>query len=237
MSVRASIDSLAWESEFFALPTAKLNFANPEAQPIGIDELAHFKLVQAKIPASQIELIDELSALDFHLVEGEVDFILPVNEANDLKPELNYSTRLATEHDIARLRAVASDVFQHSRFRTPWYQPDDSSRFYALWVEKAVLGTFDRQCLLLEDERGNTLGFVTLRSTDELQGRIGLLAVWPEYNNKGIGIELMKVAKRWCAEQGLKSLLVATQMGNVAALRLYIRSGASIHSTAYWLYK
>lgn len=237
MSVLASIDLLAWESEFFALTTAKLNFSSSEAQPVNITELASFQRVQAKIPADQAGLIDELSALGFRLVEGEVDFSLSVNNATDLTPKLKYSCRLATEHDIPLLKSVASDVFRHSRFRAPWYHPDDSSRFYALWVEKAVLGTFDHQCLLLEDESANPLGFVTLRATDDQQARIGLLAVWPECGSKGIGIELMKVAKRWCAEQGLMSLSVATQMGNIAALRLYIRSGASIHSTAYWLYR
>lgn len=237
MSVHASIDSLAWESDFFARTTAKLNFSSSEVPSISIAELKCFQLVQAKVSAERIELIDALSALNFHLVEGEVDFSLPVNIVDDLTPTLRYSSRLATEHDIPRLRSVASGVFQHSRFRAPWYQPGDSGRFYALWVEKAVLGTFDHQCLLLEDERGDPLGFVTLRSTDEQNARIGLLAVWPECSSKGIGTELMKVAKRWCAERGLISLSVATQMGNIAALRLYIRSGASILSTAYWLYR
>lgn len=236
MSVRASIDLLEWESDFFTLPTARLNFSE-SAPLLNGERLADFSLVQAKVPANQVNIIDELSALDFHFVEGEVDFSLAVDRGADLTPELRFSCRLATENDIPQLRAVASDIFRHSRFRAPWYQPDDSSRFYALWIEKAVLGTFDRQCLLLEDAQGKPLGFVTLRAIDESQGRIGLLGVWPEGGNKGIGLELMKVAKRWCAEQGLKRLCVATQMGNLAALRLYIRSGASISSTAYWLYR
>lgn len=237
MSVHASIDFLEWESDFFALTTAKLNFSSSAAQSVSIAVLADFQLVQAKVCADRSELIDLLSALDFHLVEGEVDFSLSVNSTEDLAPALNYSCRLATKHDISQLRSVATEVFQHSRFRAPWYQPDDSSRFYALWVEKAVLGTFDDQCLLLEDKRGNPLGFVTLRLTDQQHARIGLLAAWPGCGSKGIGDELMKVAKRWCAERGLNSLSVATQMGNIAALRLYIRSGAAIHSTAYWLYR
>jgi dTDP-4-amino-4,6-dideoxy-D-galactose acyltransferase len=33
------------------------------------------------------------------------------------------------------------------------------------------------------------------------------------------------------------TLRVATQMGNTAALKRYIASGANIDATAYWLYR
>ncbi|SFD34508.1 dTDP-4-amino-4,6-dideoxy-D-galactose acyltransferase [Pragia fontium] len=237
MSARASIDCLEWESEFFALSTAKLSFVESVTTLPDEDVLGQFQLVQAKVPAQRLDVVDALSRAGFQLVEGEVDFILSIDLAieNALAP--TFSCRLAAESDIPALRNTALDVFSLSRFRAPWYQPGDSGRFYALWVEKAVLGTFDHQCLILEDEQGNPQGFVTLRHLDEQQARIGLLAVWPGCGNKGVGLELMKAAKRWCAERGLNRLYVATQMGNMAALRLYVRSGASIHGTAYWLYR
>ncbi|QBH95107.1 dTDP-4-amino-4,6-dideoxy-D-galactose acyltransferase [Limnobaculum zhutongyuii] len=237
MSVLANIESLEWESEFFSLSTAKLNFNGSTATPLNMQALSGFQLVQAKVPASRGDWIDTLSSLDFHLVEGEVDFMVSLDTVADSSPDLLFSCRLATEQDIPALRAVASNVFHLSRFRAPWYQNSDSGRFYALWVEKAVLGTFDHSCLILEDKDGNPQGFVTLRDIGNSQGRVGLLAVWPDCSNKGVGIELMKVAKSWCVARKLNHLCVATQMGNLAALRLYIRSGASINSTAYWLYR
>ncbi len=39
------------------------------------------------------------------------------------------------------------------------------------------------------------------------------------------------------ASRGLSTLRVATQMGNTAALKRYILSGANVESTAYWLYR
>ncbi len=47
----------------------------------------------------------------------------------------------------------------------------------------------------------------------------------------------MQAAQRWAALRGLTTLRVATQMGNTAALKRYILSGANIESTAYWLYR
>ena len=47
----------------------------------------------------------------------------------------------------------------------------------------------------------------------------------------------MQAAQHWAASRGLSTLRVATQMGNTAALKRYILSGANVESTAYWLYR
>ncbi|WP_145601476.1 dTDP-4-amino-4,6-dideoxy-D-galactose acyltransferase [Yersinia frederiksenii] len=251
MPIHASIEPLAWESEFFQRPSAKLHFSDsaPQVNPAELDA---FTLTQAKVPTHRLDLIDALGQLSFKLVEGEVDLSLGVNDtvgtenasfSVDAKTDTGtcqhrvttYPYRIATTEDIPLLRSVADNAFALSRFRAPWYDPQDSGRFYALWAEKAVLGTFDHQCLLVMDSSGQPAGFVTLRDLHDGSARIGLLAVFPDAQGKGIGSSLMSAAKQWCQSHGLHRLLVATQMSNIAALRLYIRSGASIESTAYWL--
>jgi dTDP-4-amino-4,6-dideoxy-D-galactose acyltransferase len=242
MPVHANIEPLAWESEFFQCHSAKLIFSDlaPQLNPAELDA---FTLVQAKVPTHRLDLIDSLGQLDFHLVEGEIDMSLAVGIKNVIGTKnasyeadaRRYQQRVATPADIPLLRSVAASVFALSRFRVPWYDPQDSGRFYALWVEKAVLGTFDHQCLLVMDSLGQPAGFVTLRNLQDGSARIGLLAVFPAAQGKGIGLALMSAAKQWCHSLGLQRLWVATQMSNIAALRLYIRSGASIESTAYWL--
>ncbi|ELI8373669.1 dTDP-4-amino-4,6-dideoxy-D-galactose acyltransferase [Yersinia enterocolitica] len=242
MPVHASIEPLAWESEFFQRQSAKLNFSDsaPQLNPAELDA---FTLIQAKVPTHRLDLIDSLGQLGFKLVEGEVDLALLIEgkygvgteNASSAIDTGTYQQRLATTADIPLLRSVAARAFALSRFRAPWYDPQDSGRFYALWAEKAVLGTFDHQCLLVMDTFGQPAGFVTLRDLQDGSARIGLLAVFPDAQGKGIGSLLMLAAKQWCQSHGLHRLRVATQMSNVAALRLYIRSGASIESTAYWL--
>lgn len=236
MPVHASIELLAWESEFFQRQSAKLIFSN-SAPLLSPAELDAFTLVQAKVPTHRFDLIDSLSQLGFQLVEGEVDLSLVVGTENAItEPNIGtFSQRIATVEDIPQLRSVAASAFALSRFRAPWYDSQDSGRFYALWAEKAVLGTFDHQCLLVLDSTSQPAGFVTLRDVQEGSARIGLLAVFPGSQGKGIGLKLMSAAKQWCQHHGLQRLWVATQMSNIAALRLYIRSGASIDSTAYWL--
>ncbi|CAI1096684.1 dTDP-4-amino-4,6-dideoxy-D-galactose acyltransferase [Serratia ficaria] len=237
MHLHASVEPLAWESEFFRLNSAKLDI-NASASALTVAELDAFSLVQAKIPAQRLDLIDALAGVGFQLAEGEIDLKLPVGMESALSDDAPLTAiRPAIQADIPALRAAAGKVFTASRFRSPWYRIEDSGRFYALWIEKAVLGTFDHQCLLALDEHGRPAGFVSLRDTGDREARIGLLAAFPGAEGKGIGSRLMNAAIAWCAQRQLRHLRVATQTGNIAALRLYQRHGAAIESTAYWLYR
>lgn len=235
MHVRASIEPLAWETEFFSLNSAKLSFAT--AAPILAEaDLNAYALVQAKIPAHQTAWADGLARLGFQLVEGEVDLVLNIGtECASSQSVPPRAIRPAVPGDIPALRAAAAKVFTASRFRAPWYDVHDSGRFYAMWIEKAVLGTFDHQCLLALDEAGQPEGFVSLRDIGGQEARIGLLAAFPGASGKGIGSRLMAAAIAEC--RSLQRLRVATQIGNIAALRLYQRQGAAIESTSYWLYR
>ncbi|ADU67473.1 dTDP-4-amino-4,6-dideoxy-D-galactose acyltransferase [Pantoea sp. At-9b] len=229
MSIHVSINPLAWESGFFGLNTARLEIDGdtPLAQALQ----QPYKLWQIKVAADRHDVIDAISQHRFQLVEGEADLAINIK-----RTERQTGVRIAREAQIPQLRAAAASAFSLSRFRTPWYQADDSSRFYAQWIENAVRGTFDNQCLIACDEQGALQGFVSIR---EQQGdaRIGLLAVLPEAQGKGIGQRLLLAAADWGRVRQLNRLRVATQLSNLTAMRLYLRSGARLESTAWWFYR
>ena len=224
MLVRANIDSLTWENQFFGVNSAMVRVAD-DAQPLTAERLAQWSRVQAKIAAHQVDYLDALQHLGFRLVEGEVDLALPVTTGGTTLAQV------ATDDDIPALRSLAAQAFAQSRFRAPWYAPEASGRFYAQWIENAVKGIFDNQCLVFRDERGAIRAFVSLRELNACDARIGLLA------GRGAGAELMQAAVSWAHTRGLSTLRVATQAGNTAALQRYIHSGANVVSTAYWLYR
>ncbi len=230
-TIRAHLMPLAWESDFFALPSARLSFSD-DAPALTRAALNAYAVVQAKIAASDLTTIDALSAGGFQLAESEVDFCLPISADEAPLPVW----RVADTEDIALLRDAAARVFSLSRFRAPWYRATDSGRFYAQWVENAVRGTFDDVCLIAHDAQGAPLGWVTLRQTQADQARIGLLAAWPGASG-GVGMQLMALARHWCQQRHVAHLWVATQLGNTRALRLYQRAGAQIHDTAHWFYR
>lgn len=220
----ARVEPLDWESEFFGLQSAIVRLDDSAAE-LTTGALSGWARVQAKIPANRSDWLDALQQLGFRLVEGEVDLALTV------RPGASVAAEVATEADIPALRDMAAQDFALSRFRAPWYPPQDSGRFYARWIENAVRGTFDHQCLLLRAESGDIRGYVSLRELNETDARIGLLA------GRGAGAELMQAALKWAQVRGKKTVRVATQMGNTAALKRYIQSGANVESTAFWLYR
>lgn len=224
MPVRASIEPLNWENQFFGINSAKVCF-DEQAAPLTLEALNGWSRVQAKIAAHQTDQLDALQQLGFQLVEGEVDLALTV------KAVAHSSVEVATVDDIPQLRQLAAQAFAQSRFRAPWYAIDASGRFYAQWIENAVKGTFDDQCLVFRHDDGTIRAFVSLREVNGSEARIGLLA------GRGAGAELMQAALCWAQTRGLSTLRVATQIGNTAALKRYIQSGANIVSTAYWLYR
>lgn len=218
------LESLEWESAFFACPSAIVRWREnaPALQEV---DFSAWQRVQAKIPADRADLLDALQQYGFQLVEGEVDLSITLTRHDASGAEI------ATEQDIPVLRQMAARAFAQSRFRTPWYAPDDSGRFYAQWVENAVKGTFDHVCLIFRAANGQIQGFVSLRKLNEREARIGLLA------GRGMGEKLMQAALHWAQLQQVETLRVATQVGNTAALKRYIASGANIDATAYWLYR
>jgi dTDP-4-amino-4,6-dideoxy-D-galactose acyltransferase len=222
--VRASIEPLNWENQFFGIDSAILRVSD-DAPALQADALEKWSRVQAKIPAQRTDWLDALQQLGFRLVEGEVDFRLTLADIADPQAEI------ANERDIPKLRQLAAQAFAQSRFRAPWYAEDASGRFYAQWIENAVRGTFDNQCLIFRDNDGEIQSFVSLRQLNDSEARIGLLA------GRGAGERLMQAAIRWAHQRQLTTLRVATQMGNTAALKRYIQSGAVPESTAWWLYR
>lgn len=228
--MNGTLKPLAWENAFFDRQSALLELGGEsELDSVQLDD---WPLVQVKVLAQQSTELDALSALGFRLVEGEADCVLGITPI-----ERPTGVRIARAEHIPALRQAAEEAFTFSRFRAPWYAPGDSGRFYAQWVENAVRGTFDHQCLLAVDEHGNMQGFVSLRELDNGTARIGLLAVLPAAQGLGIGQRLMDAANDWCRARRLTRLHVATQLGNLAALRLYLRCGGVIERTAYWLYR
>ncbi|WNY89433.1 dTDP-4-amino-4,6-dideoxy-D-galactose acyltransferase [Leclercia adecarboxylata] len=222
--LHGALQPLEWESEFFALPTALVRLSD-DAPLLTASGLDAWQRLQAKIPATRADWLDALQAQGFRLVEGEVDLAITVTQ------HACPGAEPATEQDIPALRQLAAQAFAQSRFRAPWYAPDDSGRFYAQWIENAVKGTFDHLCLVFRAPDGAIQGFVSLRKLSDNEARIGLLA------GRGMGEKLMQAALHWAQQQQISTLRVATQMGNTAALKRYIASGGNIETTAYWLYR
>jgi dTDP-4-amino-4,6-dideoxy-D-galactose acyltransferase len=223
------IAPLPWESEFFGMRFGMLHCDSPDPYPLQ-EDLAGFDLVQAKVQAGRLDMVDDLDRLGFRLAETEVSFVYEVRPDN---AEVEYV--VAGPEDSAAVQEMARLAFRISRFRPPWFHREDAGRLYATWAAKAIEGTFDDECLLVGRGEG-MLGFVTVRDTGDRTGRIGLLASNPGGPQRNVGTRLVKAALARCAALGIERLQVATQLSHAGAMRLYQRTGGLTDSAAYWMY-
>jgi len=224
-----TINLLAWESAFFSQRVGKVDLA--ELDRLSVAACADWDMVQAKVASSDYQSLDTLTGKGFALVEGEAELVIPITETTR-QP----GVRIARSAHIDALRHLAASLFTGSRFRSPWFEHTLTQQFYAQWIENAVQGTFDDLCLLTLDEQGAVSGFVSLRHTERI-ARIGLLGVASTHQGAGIGQQLLLAALDWARSKGLTELHITTQLSNLAAMRLYLRHGARLTSTSYWLYR
>ena len=223
------IVALPWESEFFGRTIGLLSCVPLGAEPQP-EDLAGFDIVQAKVQASQLEIADGLSRLGFRLAETEVRYSYEVRPSGK-----TIDHAVAGPEHLSAVEDLARRVFRFSRFRPPWFLQEDAGRYYATWAAKAVAGTFDDECLIIEADQG-LLGFVTVKAVGDGTGRIGLLASGAKDPGRGVGATLVEVALAWCADRGIERMEVATQLSNANAMRLYERTGGLVDSVAYWMY-
>lgn len=229
MVVRAEVEVLPWASDFFARRCGRIDF-DAGAGTLTEAALTAFDIAEAKVSATTPELADGLSDLGFRFVDGEIDLMWTVEGGRGDIP-----WRRAVAEDIPVLRAIVAESVRSSRFRGPWYSPGERRRFYAQWVENAVLGTFDHECLVLRT--GAVRGVVTMRALDDYSARIGLLAVADGWARRGIGGRLVAAAQQWCAESEISRLRVATQASNLDAIGFYQALGARVTGISHWMYR
>ncbi|QGX92759.1 dTDP-4-amino-4,6-dideoxy-D-galactose acyltransferase [Tatumella sp. TA1] len=223
------VKELAWESAFFAQRIGKVDLS--QLDTLTSAEANAWDLVQAKVASADYHSLDALSRQDFALVEGEAELVIALGETMR-QPGI----RVARYSHIEALRQLAGPLFTESRFRAPWFDQDLTQQFYAQWIDNAVQGIFDHQCLISVDQQGAIAGFVSLREVDE-GARIGLLGVANTHRGAGVGRQLLLAAADWARSKGLTELHITTQLSNLAAMRLYLRHGARLTSTSYWLYR
>jgi ribosomal protein S18 acetylase RimI-like enzyme len=107
-------------------------------------------------------------------------------------------------------------------------------------TEPAVRAAFDRLCEIVEDQphvtliaqnAGKSVGFLLMLDdlpdevTSLAQGFVAYMAVDPEYRQTGVGAALLAAAENEAKRRGLPYMALMVTEDNVAARRLYERSG------------
>jgi dTDP-4-amino-4,6-dideoxy-D-galactose acyltransferase len=242
------LQSLAWDSEVLHRRVARigtwarssdgrstlLNQAIKESRSRGVEYL------WTRVAGGDFSVIRQLIALGFEPIDGLITFSTAVRRPDVQANEL--PCRLHRAEDAAALEEIAARSFRQGRFFDDASIPPEVGRAaYIRWVRNACNGLSD--AVLVADSDG-PVGFTTVR-VDKLAAAtmgtrvavIDLVATSAEHRRRGIGKSLVAATLRWCSEANCAWVQVGTQIGNIAAARLYESAGFRMTDSSITLRK
>ena len=106
------------------------------------------------------------------------------------------------------------------------YQPSFYLNLHNFWPEGFIVATYKEQIV----------GFVLATISETKTARILMLAVYPYYQRRGIGVTLMDAILKQCITQKLKLIKLEVRIHNYSAIRFYKRYRFVINQTLFNYY-
>lgn len=223
---------LPWDSEFFGKRIGRIqaDHLTPEGLT-GVLAWQQEQAVDCLYFLADPNLPDSLrlaEANGFHLV----DLRVTLESSGELPQSLPAGVRPWQPRDRDALRAIARISHRDSRFYFDGhFSTERCDALYETWIDKSLDGYAD--AALVADVDGCAAGYITCHR-DPQEGRIGLVAVHPDFQGRALGQALVKAALAWAGGEGFRKVSVVTQGRNTAAQRLYQRCGFLTRSVALW---
>lgn len=235
----AEIVPLAWDTEHFGFPVARLRTPGMsteqiearivEAQRTGVEMLVVIVDAEQRLPDALLARFNGLLADDkVTFTRGLDNFIrTPVSSDEILIEPFDGSAATQQLVDLS----IASG--EYSRFRVdPRFPRWAFENLYRLWIERSVRHELADVVLVARtpERRELLLGMITVDVKNAI-GSIGLVAVTAESRGRGIGSRLIDAAHTEMLQRGARSASVVTQAVNEPACRSYRRAGYALTTT------
>jgi dTDP-4-amino-4,6-dideoxy-D-galactose acyltransferase len=227
---------LAWDTEFFGFRIARVD--GETLTPERVVQIDSWCL------QNQIRCLYFLAGADdpqtARLAEGAGWRLVDVRltfEITQPQPQAAVSTRPVRPDDLPRLIKIARTAYRDTRFYFDSnFPPHLCDALYETWLVRSCEG--DADAVLVLDVEGVPAGYLTCHLDRPAgAGRIGLVGVAAAAQGRGIGQALVRAGLAWFAGQAASRVTVVTQGRNVAAQRLYQRTGFLSAATQLWYHK
>jgi dTDP-4-amino-4,6-dideoxy-D-galactose acyltransferase len=232
-------DYLDWDSEFFGQRIARVAPTRLNAEMMrdvlrwceenSIDCL--YFLADAADKQSAVLAADN----GFHFMDVRVTYERPLVGEKGWR-EKAAEVRLSVPEDVPILSSIARIGHRDSRFYfDPGFSESACDALYGTWIEKSCRGYAD--AVLVAEFEGRPAGYISLHLKDGNKGQIGLVGVSADARGHGLGKKLINESLRWFVERGVANVTVVTQGRNLAAQRIYQKSGFLLTSVEVWYHR
>jgi dTDP-4-amino-4,6-dideoxy-D-galactose acyltransferase len=230
---------LAWDSEFWGFPVARLEGAllceGAEKEVLDWCNERKIRCLYFAADGTDAETLRQAHLAGFQFVDVRVDLEMD-GDLLPAKSGMDSEIRRVVREEVEHIQQIARKAHHDTRFfKDLNFDRLKCENLYARWVHRDfesgnVLGYFPKN-------REDAGGYVTLAMESPGCARIGLIALEEALRGQGVGSQLLDAALRSAVEIGAENIRVATQGTNVPALKLYEKAGFRVRDVKIWFHK
>jgi dTDP-4-amino-4,6-dideoxy-D-galactose acyltransferase len=228
-----AVEKLAWDSAFFGFEVGRVILENDADAVCLADAIgaSGCRCVYVFLPLDSAGASGKwdcarraLTGMGGHCQDTRTIYKKEIHAGTSPRSPVPVSNLTPRLESLAVESGGMSRFFKDDGFR-PFFE-----RMYKTWLRKDfAVGTIFAHC---NSDDFDGLATVTI---DGETGRIGLVAVDGRSRGKGVATNLLRDIDSWLFANGVGNVEVATQGDNVAARRLYEKSGFRIvNQTEVW---
>jgi dTDP-4-amino-4,6-dideoxy-D-galactose acyltransferase len=241
----APCELLSWDTEFFGRRIGRVQADQLDAEQASeIDQWCRRNAIEGLYflaGAEDLVTIQVAESHGFRLVDIRVTFereLVITVEAPPPVPVSDRRIRAFEPGDLPALRAMAREAHTDARFFSdPEFSRQKAEDLYEAWITLECQGRA-QQVLVAAPEANQPIGYISCHlDSPGGAGTIGLAAVSGGFRGRGVGKSLVEAGLDWFMAQGLRQVTVVTQGKNLAAQRLYQRSGFLTADMQLWYHK
>lgn len=216
---------LQWDSDFFNLKVGEIwydenyeegDFSNYDLIYVLSDDDFQLKINDFANTFSETKVIF-IKTLELEGDNLSSDVIFKFDELNIGKEELY----LLAYESGKNSRFLLDNKFDENHFKN----------LYKAWIDNSINKKF-ADGILVYFEENELKGFVTYK-TNEDNTSVGLIAVNPNQQAKGIGAKLLKHLENLAFNEEIKKITIPTQLSNIQACSFYQKQGYSMKNKTY----
>lgn len=217
---------LNWDSEFFGKKVYQID-ASTEISENEWEAVVKEKpdLIYCVIENPTLETVEFITQKGGILYDKKIKYFKSEFSAAPIKNSELYSASISILTNDLEAMVYQSGAF--SRFNLDPRLSDKFKDLYKEWIIASLERRLADEVLLVKDNKGRDVGFITLSIKDQL-GNIGLIAVNEHFRGQGIGKFLMQQADDFFWKKQASGATVVTQLDNTPACRLYEKMGYTI---------
>ena len=197
------------------------------------------EMLTVRVPTNNIAPVRALEALEFRSMDCLVYYECPTEDIPAVKPS-TVEIREATFGDvtavaeIARLCFCAYSGHYHADSRLDRVKVSEA---YVDWAQRSCTDRELASCVYVPIVDGIVAGFIILRQNSPTEGEGVLNAVHPNYTGVGIYGQLIVRSKQWCRDNGMKRMVISTQINNLKVQRAWSNRGFHLYKSYYTLHR